>query len=358
MKKTIILTFLLFSVFHTYSQLDIGQSEKNALIFLKGLQGNNPRWVFNEKYVQNDLVEVEVKKYNELYYELKLRTDVVEHFIFENGVYSYRKSEYPSLSAEFIRNKFDEYYAASKIGDHYFVQNYQYFNLIKNENGRAVIYFYKTSLENLPVAIANELDRRKDEIENNQKRQEAAAVDFHYMNDYHDIEEFQKGYTQEAFPEIIKAYLKVQKEYFEEDGLFTDFKAVYKVRLYQREGSWLYRAETEKVYSNNESYSPRHFSDLSYEFKLPKITKKYKGRDQALNIEVNLLFDLQLHRGEVELKKRKGEIKFISDHQFTQKQKTYIESQLNDYEKGNYKVTYQFGTISGVDANFVIINEL
>ncbi|WP_255505895.1 hypothetical protein [Mesonia sp. K4-1] len=358
MKTSLLFAFLLLSTFKSFCQLEMGQSKNKAVIFLQVLEQNNPRWLFNEKYGKYGLNEIEVKKYNAMYYDLKLRTDAILHFIFEEGTYSYRTTEFPHLSAEFVKGKFDEFYGNTKIGDYYFVENYQYFNHIRSEGNHAVVYFRKTALEQLPTAVTKELDKRKDEMESNQKQQEKAAIDFHYINQYHDIEEFKAGYTQKAFPEIVKAYLKVQKEYFKKDGLFSDLKALYKVKLSQREGSWAYTGSTKKIHSNTEDFQLRHFSDLRFEFQLPKVTTEYHGRERALSIEVNLLFDLQLDRGEIELKKKKGEIKFTSDHQLSEEQEKYIESQLASYEKGNYKIGYQFGTISGMDANFIIVNEL
>ncbi len=313
-------------------------------------KGNNVEW--DVKYYDGKISEVIQCYYNQVLYDLKVRTTYCNHYIMSKGKLSYVLTQYRDLSVSELKKKYDNLYLDSKVEDFYLSDDFKAYNKIYlHKNGLATVEWRNLDTNKLSnssktkIKTLKEVSEKK-QIEEKQKREKIQYLESKYF----DITEYDTLYISKIYPKIETLAI---------ENVFEDLKIREGEQKQIREQFIL----TLKASKNNTSSlgahvrnrnqeTPEFFPNILYNLnlKMPVIKEQYQDKVYELNrfIEINLNYDLIV--GIVNVKKKKTIIDVLNNPTFSHEYKKAIEDLLKNEDNGIYQIKYQFGLVNNTDA--------
>ena len=158
MKKIAFLVFVLFQL-KGHSQVQLGQPSSETLYLLTYLIKDHPNWEMEKVYDQGELQQVVVSQYDQVFPDLLVKVDAIQRFVMQDGAYVLNILQFPSLKLDELKNRFDNHYSASRIGDYYFDDGFNYQRTITSLDGTASVLYQATDLDALPETVRQQIQQ-------------------------------------------------------------------------------------------------------------------------------------------------------------------------------------------------------
>jgi hypothetical protein len=339
MKHYISVLILLISI-NLSAQIYIGQPIKEVLYILKS-QCKPKDCKIEKKSFDGHLDQIIVSKYNQLYYELGIRTDATDYYFTEDGKYISKETELPEIFYLQLKKLFDRLYGSTKIDEYYFTDDFSHYQFITSENGITTITYAKTNLNSLSKSLRTTITQRK--LEQNKKVNKEDKVLKKVRNDYVLIDDYVDSFTERTTKKLISHLKGVS--YLNRLGTST-FNLTIEIRLY---------ADRNKKYSKIEVIKPEsqkknvHHLFENQLIRLPEAIDIRNGKIYKRNRETYLTFHFDFEVGKMVLRKKRKGIEFPENYSLTEKQKNVITKYLQTMKNGKYLLEYRIGTINDTD---------
>jgi len=151
MKQLLFALLLCISIKAT-SQIYIGQPIEETSYLLEHIS-KSKGWQLEKQYYDGNVKEIWVYQFGQLFYDLGIRTDAIDRYIFKGEKYAYKLTELIEVSFEFVQERFDKLYGKTKIGDYYFADGYTTYQQFALIDGVVTILYAKTEFDDLPKDI-------------------------------------------------------------------------------------------------------------------------------------------------------------------------------------------------------------
>lgn len=355
-----ILWFLLVLIgTNATSQIHFGQPV-NKVQYLLEYVSEGKNWEIQKVYHNGEVQEITVYMYQQLYYDLSLKTDAIDRYLMKNGKYYRKETQLIEVSVEYVKERFEKLYGDTKLDNYYFDDDYSSYQTIELRDGVPTITILETNETNLPKEVLSEAAKRKREVEQKQitKEEKRERVDS-LLATYVNIEDYHKGTTAELYPIIEKIASKslLQSDYKVGIGEYRAIKGISKVRLYAegRSKNWVMA----RVYpTTSNDFHPKALDEVimnnSKYVKLPEVVEKIGNREFKLKRETFLTLDYDLVVGGLLIRKNKSKIKVLTKNiTLKPSELKKLEDALVNKPNGKYEVRFQIGTINDNDATLL-----
>lgn len=151
--KSIFIVLILLLTLSTNGQIKFGQPSNETLYWLTYTVSERGNWELEKRYSSGKLQSIIVSQFNQSFYDLALRLDATQLYIFEEGKYVKNLLQFPQLSLEYLQERFDSSYSADRIGKFYFDKDYKAFRTIELVDGIATIVYQQTVFEMLSEEV-------------------------------------------------------------------------------------------------------------------------------------------------------------------------------------------------------------
>lgn len=392
MNKLLILTILILSFGQLKSQtIEIGQEADyiKRLIEWSTRDHNKPdsygnyssaRASWDVSYNNGQIVDVIQCYENQYYINLRMSVNYCKHYIMEYGKLAYTLTQYENVSTEKLIDVYDDLYEERKINKLYFDEEYKHYSKIYlAKNGQATIEWRKAELNQIPISVRKEIEKKQKAKENEEYQSELARQkelerEKEIKSKTYDLKEYNSLYNEtlnEIKNEIVNYFHKSSSRYRGSSNIptyddlangnekkyrFTNtYTAYYKLEDHSRPsqmygnvlvaGSRDVRQEKEIKLISGTDNSCSLFNSIS--IKIPTIEiQGYEVMTEATfsNIEVDYA------KGITIVKIKSGEVEFKSfppDKDIQEK----ITEKLKSEPKGKYIVKYEIGNISGKEVS-------
>ncbi|WP_407557328.1 hypothetical protein [Winogradskyella sp. 4-2091] len=362
MKQIIILLLIITSTVCN-AQIKLGQHSSETLYFLSHLVDNRSDWQMEKQLYNGEIQELIVYKADQLYYDLKVKVDVIERYIMIDGQYAYNIVHFPSLKTDFLQQRFNDKYSKNKIEALYFTDDYQHYRTIELIDGSASVVYKKYNPNLFSEGINNEVKKRRSEyLANTGNRELTRSKRKSLLFDYFNIKDYDSSFVSRIQPKVIDLIVKQAKNDLQNSistkssRSFETLNTSYQVRFYAKSKSKTAQCQIKSL-DSTVSYRPSYIYEVM--FKLPPIEEQYNGRTYNLNRELVLKLDYDLIRGSIDIKHRKNKpFEILSNKSLSSEFKRKISEQLKKYKSGKFTLYYQFGTINGIDASELLVYDL
>lgn len=323
----------LFTTLGLSSQIRIGQPIDETIYFLNHIVRMKRNWNIEKKYRNGEIKEVIIHKRNQYFYDFNLRTDSAERLIADsNGNYAYSLGQFPELSLEFIKEKFDDEYKDYKVDDLYFTEDFSHYMKLSLIDNYATIVYNKVQMESFPKSMKNRILKKKEIAAEKQKEAQKKSDYIEKLeNGYFDISDFEPKFYKKLFDDVnLRAKLLLYKDINnlnlkEELKIKETFTLELRVRKYKKIA---YDINLIPKTKNNSKFSPLHMERRAYRF--PSVTKKYEGKEYQLNrhAKINLNYDVTV--GLLEIKKKRSKIQ-TEKNMYQNQKSTYFQLNLKKH---------------------------
>jgi hypothetical protein len=370
MKKHYIIALLILITGHLYSQnIKIGQDFSTVKSLVEYNVNNNnspksygnnlPKMEYEIKYERSGVSSIYIYQKDVIYIDLNLKADTIIKYIFNNDILLKIEKSLTNISLNQLTQSFDRYYKKTRIGVLYFSEDYKYYNQIIVEDGYPTILFEKFNHNEFPNEFYTKVFERQKQYEDGKESREVSALKRRSLRrDYFNIDDYIENYSAEMIPQIERAIIKLFRQDLD-NSIGYDYKGVQKIKSNCRLRFYSERGR-EKNHNIDYECDDLHidYKNLLWDirFKMPKISETFQGNEYSLNREFYMECKIDLVRGALEIKNKKGKkVEFISEHELTDEQKDWISKKMKERKSGKYTVMYQFGEINKIDATAIYI---
>ncbi len=370
MKNTFLfLTLLLLSLPSISQNINIGDSfpQVENLIKFKIQEANRrdsngykqPKITYEIKL--NDKGEKVIYTYqnDQIYLDLNLKSNIITKYVFEYENLSIIKTLFTSIPIENLQTSFNNKYSQREIGQRYFSEDYKYYRTITVDEGFSTVVYKMYEKENnwddLNTIVQN---KQREYVGNSKNRGNRRIKRKSLLFDYFQVDDYIDNYSNDMKKQLMPLIVKLFKDDLEKSEVYKQTKQFkrltedYTIRFYSASNSKYSRHSIVRD-SLNDKYLPSFLSGLR--FKIQPITEDFEGREYKLNREFFIDFQVNLLRGSVEIKSRKGKsFETLTETKLLDEHRELIEQKIKDLKTGKYTVIYQFGKINGIDATKIL----